>query len=135
MRKSPIWFLIIGIFILIVPTAVYLGFLIPQMQEEYVVLLSSGGVIAGGGMYGANIISEKIKFVGLYKLTAKSFTLLICITLVQEFIMEIIFLIAVFIVSFVIFSILKEIYKNERRRNKNAELADEITRNVIETIK
>lgn len=135
MKKHPIWYLIIGIFILIVPTAVYLGFLIPQMKEEYIALLSSGGVIAGGGMYGASAIPEKVKFSSLYKLSARSFTILTCITLVQEFIMEIIFLVATFIVSFIIFSILKEIWKNARRKNENAELAKEIARNIAETTK
>ena len=133
MKKKPIWFLVIGIIVLIVPTSIYLGFLIPQLKEEYIVLMSSGGVIAGGGMYGAQIIPEKVKYSSLYKTSARSFTLLTVITLVQEFIMEIIGLVAVFIISFIIFSILKETWKNARRRKENTEFAEEIARNIAKT--
>lgn len=133
MKKKPIWFLVVGIIILIVPTLIYLCFLLPQLKEEYIVLMSSGGVIAGGGMYGAQIIPEKIKYSGLYKTSARSFTLLTVITLVQEFIMEIIGLVAVFILSFIIFSILKEAWKNARRRKENTEFAEEIARNIVKT--
>lgn len=135
MKKHPIWFLIIGIIILIVPTATYLCFLIPKMQEEYIALMSSGGIIAGGGMYGASIIPEKIKYSGLYKLSARSFTLLTVTVLVQEFIMKIIFLVATFIISYIIYKIFKEIWKNARRRNENAELAKEIARSIAKTTK
>ena len=133
MKKKPIWFLVIGIIVLIVPTSIYLGFLIPQLKEEYIVLMSSGGVIAGGGMYGAQIIPEKVKYSSLYKTSARSFTLLTVITLVQEFIMEIIGLVAVFIISFIIFSILKETWKNARRRQEKTEFAEEIARNIAKT--
>lgn len=133
MKKKPIWFLIIGIAVLIIPTVIYLCFLVPQMKEEYLVLMSSGGVIAGGGMYGAEIIPEKVKYSSLYKTSARSFTLLTVITLVQEFIMEIIGLVAVFILSFIIFSLLKEMWKNARRRKENTEFAEEIARNIAKT--
>ena len=135
MKKHPIWFLIIGIFILIVPTAIYFGFLASRMQEEYVVLMSSGGIITAGGMYGANAIPEEMKFSGLYKMSARSFTLLSVITIVQKFIYQIIGLAATFIVCFVIFSILKEMWKNGRRRKQSSELAKEVSRNVVESIK
>lgn len=135
MKKKPIWFLIIGIAVLIIPTAVYLTFLVPQLKEEYIVLMSSGGVITGGGMYGASLIPKKVKYSGLYKLSARSFTLLTVTTLVQEFIVELIGLVAVFIVSFVIFCMLKEAWKNGRRRKENSELAREIARNIAEASK
>lgn len=117
MKKKYIWYLIIGIIILIVPCSVYLGFLIPKMSEEYITLMSSGGIIASGGMYGASVIPDKVKFSGLYKLSARSFTLLVVITLVQEFIIQILGFVATFIVCFIIFSILKELYKEGRRKN------------------
>lgn len=135
MKKHPIWFLIIGIFILIVPTSVYFGFLASKMQEEYIVLMSSGGVITCGGMYGASVIPEKVKFSGLYKLSVRSFTLLTAITLVEKFIFQILGLIATFIVCFIIFSILKECWKNGRRRKENTQLAEEISRNITKTSK
>lgn len=134
MKKHPILFLIVGIIILIVPTIIYLCFLIPKMQEEYVALMSSGGIITCGGMYGANAIPEKIKYSGLYKLSARSFTLLIVTVLVQEFIMKIIFLIATFILSYIIYRIFKEAWKNARRRKENAELAKEISRSIVKDI-
>ena len=130
MKKNPIWFLIIGIIILIVPTVVYLIFLIPQMKEEYIVLMSSGGAITGSGLSAANLIPEKMKSSKLLKLSAKSFTLLTALTLVQEFLMQIIGLIAVFIISFIIFSIFKGAYINARRRKENTELAKEVARTV-----
>lgn len=135
MKKKPILFLIIGIAVLIIPTSIYLVFLIPQLKEEYIVLMSSGGVIVSGGMYGASIIPEKVKFSGLYKLSAKSFTLLTVITLVQEFIVELIGLVAVFIVSFVVFCMLKEAWKNGKRRKENSELASEVARNIVKASK
>lgn len=133
MRKRPIWYLIIGIFVLVVPTVVYLCFLVPQMKEEYISLMSSGGVITAGGMYGASVIPEEVKFSSMYKLSARSFTLLTVTVLVQEFIMQIVWLIAIFIVSFIIFSILKEMWKNARRKNENSEFAREIARNITKT--
>ena len=61
MKKHPNWYLVIAIAVLVVPTAVYLAFLIPKLTEEYNVLMASGGVIGGAGYYGAQKIPEKIK--------------------------------------------------------------------------
>lgn len=130
MKKNPIIYLIMGIVILIVPTVIYLCFLIPQMSEEYNILMASGGVISLGGMYGANAIPDKVKFGALYKTAAKSFTLLVAITLVEKFIMQIIGLICTFVASYIIFIIFKEIWKNARRRKQNTELAKEVAQGV-----
>ena len=135
MKKKYVWFLVVGILVLIVPTAVYLGFLIPEMSDRYVVLMSSGGVIAGAGLYGANAIPDKVKYSSLYKLSARSFTILTVTTLVQEFITKIVFCVAVFIVSYVIFRILLEAYREGKRKQQNSELAKEIARNIDEVIK
>lgn len=138
MRKrkiNPILFLIIGIAILIIPGAIYLGFLIPQMSEEYIVLLSSGGVIGGAGMFGTSMITEKTKYGALYKTASKSFTLLVVITLVQEFIGELIGLAAVLIVSYILFVIFKELWKNGKRAKENSELAEEVARTLTKTTK
>ena len=135
MKKHPIIYLLIGIGILIVPTLIYLIFLVPKLTEEYNVLMASGGVIGSAGLYGAQKIPEEFKYGKLFKLAANSFTVMIVITLVNKFIMKIIGLIAVFIVSFIIFMVLKGAWKNGRRRNENNELAKEISRNIAETIK
>lgn len=134
-RMKPGWWLFIGIVILIVPTAIYLGFLIPQLTDEYMILMSSGGVIGGAGMFGTAMIPEKTKYGMLYKTASKSFTLLVVITLVQEFIKELIGLAAVFVVSYILFIIFKELWKNGRRAKQNHDLAEEVARSVIETAK
>lgn len=131
MKKRPIWFLIIGIFILIVPTLIYLCILVPQLKEEYSVLLASGGVIGGSGYYGASRISDKIRYSSLYKLSCNAFTTLTLITLVEKFIMQLVFLVATFIVSFIIYKILKETYKKYRRLKENGELANQISQAII----
>lgn len=130
MKKHPIIYLIIGFIILIVPTVIYLCFLIPQMSEEYNILMASGGVISLGGMYGASAIPNKVKFGTLYKTAAKSFTLLTAITLVEKFIMQIIGVICTFIASYIIFIIFKEIWKNARRRKQDIELAKEVAQSI-----
>lgn len=135
MKKHPIWYLIIGIVILIVPTAIYLVFLIPSLSAEYNVLMASGGVIGGAGFYGTSRIPSEVKYSGLFKLASTSFTIFTIITLVQEFIMELIGLAVTFVVSFIIFKILKGAWKNGRERLKNERLAEEVARNVIETTK
>lgn len=135
MKKHPIIYLFIGIGILIIPTLIYLIFLVPKLTEEYNVLMASGGVIGSAGLYGAQKIPEGLKYGKLFKLAANSFTIMIVITLVNKFIMEIIGLIAVFVISFIIFMVLKGAWKNGRRRNENNELAKEISRNIAETIK
>ncbi len=132
-KIAPVWFLVMGIAILIIPTGIYLGFLIPQLKDEYIILLSSGGVIGGGGMFGASMIPDKTKYGALYKTASKSFTLLVVITLVREFIAELIGLAAVFIVSYIIFLIFKEIWKNGKRSKENSDLASEVARNITKT--
>lgn len=135
MNKHPIWYLIIGIVVLIVPTGVYLGFLIPAMSETYNVLMASGGVIGGAGFYGASRIPKEVKYSGLFKLAANSFTILTVITLVQEFVLQLVGLVAVFIVSFIIFIILKGVWKNGSQKLRDDRLATEVARNVVETLK
>lgn len=129
---NPIWYLILGIAILIIPTVTYLCFLIPKMHDEYIILMSSGGVITGGGMFGASMIPDKVKFGTLYKTAGKAFSLLVGITLVKDFVKPLIGLVAVFIVSFIIFSIMKELWKDGKRKRENQELATEIARGLTE---
>ena len=130
-KIKPIWYLIIGIAFLIIPTAIYLGFLIPRMQEEYIILMSSGGVIGSAGMFGTAMIPDKTKYGTLYKTASKSFTLLVVITLVQEFIKQLIGLAAVIVVSYIIFVVFKELWKHGRRAQENRELAKEVAESVI----
>lgn len=132
-KMRPAWYLVIGIVILLVPSAIYLGFLIPRLTDEYIILMSSGGVIGGAGMFGSSMIPEKTKFGTLYKTASKSFTLLVVIALVQEFIAELIGLAVVFVVSYIIFLIFKELWKNGKRAKENGELAEEIARGIAQT--
>lgn len=134
-KMRPIGFLIIGIALLVIPAGIYLGFLIPKLTDEYIVLLSSGGVIGGGGLFGASMIPEKTKWGTLYKTASKSFTLLVVITLVQKFIKQLIGLAAVLVVSYILFIIFKELWKNARRRKEDLELAEEVARATSESIK
>ena len=135
MRKHSIWYLVIGISILIIPTLIYLFFLIPQLSEEYNTLMASGGVIGGAGLYGASKIPDKVKYGGLFKTAANSFTILTTILLVEEFVVELIGLVAVFVVCFITFKILVEVWKNARRQNENKQLATEIARSFNENSK
>lgn len=132
-RIKPVYYLLIGIAILVIPTAIYLGFLIPQMKDEYIILISSGGVIGGAGMFGTSMIPDKTKYGTLYKTASKSFTLLVVITLVREFIGQLIGLAAVFVVSYIIFIIFKEKWKHAKRAKENLELAEEVARSVTQT--
>ena len=132
MKKHPIWFFVLAILILFVPTPSYLCILVPRLSEEYNVLMASGGVVGGAGLYGASKIPDKIKYGGLFKTAANSFTILTVIVLVEEFIIELVGLIAVFVVCFITFKILVEVWKNARRRKENRELAREIARSVNE---
>lgn len=132
---KPIWFLVIGIAILIIPTAIYLGFLIPQMRDEYIVLMSSGGVIGSAGLVGSAYIPETAKYGALYKTAARSFSLLVGITLVQDFIGELLGLLCTFAVSYIVFLIMRGIYKNAKQKRLNAELSGQITRSITESIK
>ena len=135
MKKHPIWFLIIGIFILIVPTFIYLCFLIPMLSEEYNVLMASGGIIGIGGIAGTELISNNIKFSNLYKLSIKSLSIFSVLTIVQEFIGLVLGAAFTFVVSYIIFKILMEVYKNARRRKENEFIAREISRNIAEISK
>lgn len=132
MKKYPILYLVIGIIILIVPTLIYLCFLVPQLSEEYNILMASGGVIGGVGMFGTSRISDKIKYASMFKLAGNAFTILVVTTLVEEFITEIIFLVALFIGCLIAFLILKEKWRDGKRRKDNKELAEEITRNLTQ---
>lgn len=129
-KINPTWFLIIGLVFLIVPTAVYLGFLAPRLQERYIILMSSGGVIGSAGMFGSAMIPDKTKYGTLYKTASKSFTLLVVITLVQEFIGQLIGLAAVMVGSYIVFIIFKELWKHGRRKRQDAELAKEVAQSI-----
>lgn len=134
-KMRPIVYLIIGIIILIVPTTIYLCFLIPKLQTEYTILMASGGIIGGSGMFGSSMIPDKTRYGAIFKTASKSFTLLVVVTLVREFIKPLIGLAAVLIVSYIIFLIFKELWKNARRVKENGNLAEEIARGITETIK
>ena len=135
MKKHPIWYLIIAIAILVIPTTIYLCVLVPKLSEEYNILMSSGGVIGGVGLYGASKIPDKIKYSGLFKAAANSFTILTVTVLVEEFIVSLVGLIAVFVICFITFKILMEGWKGARRRKENLELASEIARSLNEAFK
>ena len=135
MKKHPIWYLVIGISILIIPTLIYLIFLIPKMSVEYNILMASGGIIGGAGFYASSVIPAGIKNKSLYKLASNSFTIMCVITLVNKFIMQLIGLVSTFILSFIIYKILKELWKNARREKERREFADEIARNVAQITK
>lgn len=131
----PIWFLIIGIFFLAVPAIIYLCFLIPQMKEEYVVLMASGGALGSAGITACSFIPETAKFGMLYKTASKSFTLLVVITLVQDFLPQIIGLVVTLVVSYIIFMIFKELWKDGKRKRENLDLAKEVSRSTAQTLK
>lgn len=132
MKNHPIFYLIIGVFILIVPTTIYLCFLVPKLSEAYNVLMASAGVVGGAGMYGASKIPEKIKFGSIFKLAANSFSIFVVITLVQQFIWEIMGLVAVFIISFIIFKIMVEVWRSARTRKQARETATEVARVITQ---
>ena len=135
MRKHPIWYLIIAIAVLIVPTIIYLCFLVPQLTERYNVLMSSAGVIGGSGFYGASKIPTTWKYSGIFKTAVNSFTVLIVGTLVNEFAMQIIFLIALFVACFLTYKILMEKWKDGKRRKDNEYIAEQIARSIDKTSK
>lgn len=135
MKKKYIWFLVSAILVLIVPTVVYLFFLIPKLEDEYIMLMSSGGVIGGAGMYAANAIPDKVRFSSLFKTSARSFTLLTVTILVEKFINEIIGLAVTIILSYIAYKILMEVYHDRKRSQQSSELAQEIARNIDATTK
>lgn len=130
MKKHPIWYLIIAISILIIPTAIYLCILVPQLSETYNTLMASGGIIGGAGIYGASKIPEKWKYGSLFKTATNSFTILTVTILVEEFIIELVGLVAVFVVCFIIFKILVEVWKSASRKKENSEFAKEIAQGI-----
>ena len=135
MKKNPIWYLIIGICILIIPTSIYLFFLVPELSEEYNTLMASGGIIGGAGLYGASKIPDKVKYSGLFKTATNSFTILTVTLLVEKFIVKLVGLVAVFVVCFITFKILVEVWKNARRRKETQQFATEIARSLNENSK
>lgn len=132
MNKRHYWYVVFGISILIIPTVVYLCFLIPSLSDRYNTLMSSGGIIGGAGFYGSSKIPDGKKSSGLFKLATNSFTTMIIVIIVEEFIKKIIGLAATFIVSLILFKIFMELYKNGKRKREEAMLAEQITRNIIE---
>ena len=135
MKKYPYLYLVIGFAFLIIPTVVYLIFLIPEMSEEYNVLMTSGGVLGAFGYYGAEKIPESLKYSGIVKTASRSYTTVIISLLVREFLSQIIGLIAVIVTSVIIYIIFREVYKNARRKLENKELAGEISRSLNKDIK
>lgn len=135
MKKKYIWFLVSAIFVLVVPAVVYLIFLIPKLEDEYIMLMSSGGVIGGAGMYAANAIPDKVRFSSLFKTSARSFTILTVTILVEKFINELIGLAVTIILSYIAYKILMEVYHDRKRSQQSTELAQEIARNIDATTK
>lgn len=135
MKKHPIWFLVIGIAFLVIPATVYLIFLIPQLKEEYITLVSSAGIIGGAGVYAVEKIPDKFKYGSLFKTAARSFDAMVVLILIQDFIGQLLGLLAMIIVSFIIFKIFVEVWKDAKQRKQNAELAKEIARSIDETSK
>lgn len=134
-KINPIWFLVLGIAILIIPTGIYLGILIPKLKEEYIILMSSGGCIGGAGMLGTSFISEKTKYGALYKTASKSFTALVVVTLIKDFVGQLLGLGLVFVVSYIIFIFLKGLYRDGKQARQNKQLAEEVARSLTEAIK
>lgn len=135
MKKHPIIFKLIGIFLLLAPTIVYLCFLVPVLKEEYNVLMASGGIIGGSGYYGISKIPETFTNSKLFKLSSSVFTTLIVITIVSEFIKELVLLVFIMMISYILYKIFSELYLKYRRKKENEELAREITSSVINSIK
>lgn len=133
MKKYPLLYKIIGIAFLVIPTIIYLCFLVPKLTEEYNILMASGGVIGGAGYYGASKITDKVKNSGLYKTTCNVFTTLTLITIVEKFIMQLIFLVVTMLLSYIIYKIFSGLYLKYRRQKENAELAEKITQNIIKS--
>lgn len=134
-QMNPIWYMVIGILVLIIPTAIYLGFLIPRLTEEYIILMSSAGFLGGAGLFGTSQIPEKVKFGTLYKTASKATTLLVVITLVKEFIGQLIGLAVVLVVSYIIFMIMRSLYVSRKQARANKQLAEEVARSVAEATK
>lgn len=65
--KKYYFILSIGILVLIVPTAIYLIILCPQLSERYNTLMASGGIIGAGGIAACAKIPESFKKLGIVK--------------------------------------------------------------------
>lgn len=135
MKEHPIWYRVIGLFILIVPTLIYLCFLVPCLSEEYNVLMASGGIIGGAGFYASSLIPAEKQYSSLYKTACNSFTVLVVITLVEKFIIQLVFLVALFIVCFITYKILEGVYKNAVYDKKSRELSKQIASSIVECSK
>lgn len=135
MKVKPFVYLIVGIAFLVVPTTIYLIFLVPKLSEQYNVLMASGGVLGGFGYIGAEKIPSSIKYSSLFKTASRSYTTLIVCMLIQDFLPQIIGLVATIITSVIIFLIFKGVYNNAKRKLENRELANEIARSIDKTIK
>ena len=75
---------------LIIPTTIYLVFLVPKLSEEYNILMTSGGVLGAFGYYGSTRIPDKLKYSGIVKMASKSYTTVVVGLLIQEFLPQII---------------------------------------------
>lgn len=135
MKKRYIWIAIIAYIVLIVPTVIYLCWLIPNLTAEYNTMLASGGMIGGAAFYGASKIPDTVKFSGLFKTASRSYTLLIISILVKEFYIECVALFAIIISCYIVFKILKGIYYDRKRRFENKQLAREISSSLNERSK
>lgn len=132
---NPVWWLVIGICFLVIPTAIYLGFLIPRLTEEYAILMGSGAGLGGAGLFATGMIPETAKYGTLYKTASKATTLLVVITLVQNFIGQLIGLAAVFAVSYIIFIVMRGLWRDGRQRKQNEQLAEQVARSITEATK
>lgn len=132
---NPVWFLVIGICILIIPTAIYMGFLIPSMSEEYAIMMGSGAGLGGTGLFATGLIPETAKYGTLYKTASKATTLLVVITLVQNFIGRLIGLAAVFAVSYIVFLVMRGLWRDGRKRKEDERLAKEVARSTAQAVK
>lgn len=135
MKKHPFIILILAISVLVLPTLIYLIILVPQLSDEYNTLMASGGIIGSVGVYGTSKIPDKWKYGGLFKTASNSFTILIVSLIVEKFIVKIAFLFATIVVSFIIYKILMEVWRNAKQSKSNRELANEISRNLNENSK
>lgn len=132
MNKKHYWYIVFGVIILVAPTIVYLCFLIPSLSERYNALMSSGGIIGGAGFYGSSKIPESKRSSGLFKLAANSFTTMIIVLMVEEFIKQIIGLAATVVVSLILFKILMGLYENGKRKREKTEFAEQVARNITQ---
>lgn len=135
MKKHPFLYMIVGLAFLLIPTIIYLVYLIPMLNEEYNVLMASGGVIGSSGLYLTDKIPESWVHSKILKFASKSFTLLTVMTLIEKFYMQILGLLVVIVASIIVFYIFKGLYANGKRKIEDERLADTVARSVAEAIK